>query len=788
MISALDRKLFRDLSQMKGQSFAIAIVIAAGVATFVNSRTIMHSLELTRSTFYERYRFADVFAKVKRAPDAAAERLTEIPGVAQVETRIVQLVTLDVPGLEEPAVGQLISLPVTRPPRLNQLYLRRGRQLTVGRDDEVLASEAFLKANHIELGGSIAAIINGRRKELRVVGVAFSPEYVFQIKPGDMLPDPRHFAILWMEHEALSTAYDMEGGFNDISISLTRGTPVEDVIHRVDKIMEPYGCLGAFARKDQLSNLLLESDIQGLRSAGMIAPTIFLCVAAFLLNVVLTRLTSLQREQIAALKAFGYTNLQIAWHYMKFVLLITVAGGFIGTLGGMWLAHDFTKLFLRVYQYPDLVFEVKPNVVANAILVAGGAAAFGAFGAIALAVRLPPAEAMRPEPPAHYHPTILERIGLGRFVPNVARMVLRQLERHPVKTSFSLLAISMSVAIVVVGNFMRNSVDEVILTQFYDVQRFDVSLSTVEPVSIDAVHDLASLPGVHQCEPRRVVSARLRVGSHSRRVGIMGLPANSSLMRLKTKTGHFVSLPPAGLVISKKLGEVLGVKAGETVRVEALQEKRPVADVLVVELLDDISGLNAFMNIEALNRLMREGPQISGAMITADPKFLPAIFHELKETPHVASVTIRQASVDSFRNTVAKNMLHMRMINLTFAIIIALGVVYNGARISLSERSRELATLRVIGFTRREISTILLGEIGTVTLLGIPFGLVMGYWFAWLLTLFLDQEVFRFPFVIANSTYGLAAATVLAASIVSALLVRRKLDDLDLIAVLKSRE
>src|SRR5256714_4648244 len=521
MISALDRKLVRDLSQMKGQSFAIAIVIAAGVATFVNSRTILHSLELTRSTFYERYRFADVFARVKRVPDAVAEGLSEIPGVAQVETRVVQLVTLDVPGLDEPGVGQLISVPVTRPARLNQLYLRRGRQLTFGRDDEVLASEAFMKANNLDLGSTIVAIINGRRKELRIVGVAFSPEYVFQIKPGDMLPDPKHFGILWMEHEALSTAYDMKGAFNDVSVGLTLGTPVEEVIHRIDNLLEPYGCLGAFSRKDQLSNLLLESDIQGLRTAGLIAPTIFLCVAAFLLNVVMTRLTSLQREQIAALKAFGYTNFQIAWHYMKFVLLITFFGGLVGTFGGMWLAHDFTKLFLRVYQYPELVFRVRPNVIANAVLVAGGAALAGAFGAIALAVRLPPAEAMRPEPPARYRPTLLERIGLGRLVPNVARMVLRQLERHPVKTSFSILAISMSVAIVVVGNFMRNSVDEVIQTQFYDVQRFDLSLATVEPVTIDAVRELANLPGVQRCEPRRTVSVRLRAGNHTRRVGIM---------------------------------------------------------------------------------------------------------------------------------------------------------------------------------------------------------------------------------------------------------------------------
>ena len=788
MISSLDRKLLRDLSQMKGQSFAIAIVIAAGVATFVNSRTILHSLELTRSTFYERYRFADVFARVKRAPDLMADRLAEIPGVAQVETRVVELVTLDVPGLEEPAVGQLISVPVTRPPRLNQLYLRRGRPLEIGRDDEVLASESFLEANRLDVGDSIVAIINGRRKELRVVGVAFSPEYVFQMKPGDMLPDPRHFGILWMEHEALSTAYDMDGAFNDVAISLTRGASTENVIHRVDRLLEPYGGLGAYARKDQLSHLLLESDIQGLRTMGLIAPTIFLCVAAFLLNVVLTRLTSLQREQIAALKAFGYTNFQIAWHYMKFVLLITMAGGLIGTFGGMWLAHDFTKLFLRVYQYPELVFQVRPNEVAKGVLVAGGAALAGAFGAIALAVRLPPAEAMRPEPPARYRPTMLERIGLGWFVSNVARMVLRQLERHPVKTSLSLLAISMSVAIIVVGNFIRNSVDEVIQTQFYDIQRYDLSLATVEPVLIDAVHELANLPGVYHAEPRRTVSVRLRHGPRVRRLAIVGLPRDALLMQLKSRTGQTVKLPPDGLVISKKLAEVLDVAAGESIRVEVLQDKRPVVDVPIVDLLDDISGLNAYMSIEAVNRMMREGPRVSGAMMTTDQAFMPAIYRELKETPQVASVTIRQASVDSFRNTVGKNMLHMRAINLTFAIIIALGVVYNGARISLSERSRELATLRVIGFTRREISTILLGEIGTVTLLGIPFGLVMGYWFAWFLTLFMDQEVFRFPFVISRSTYGLAAATVLAASIVSALLVRRRLDDLDLIAVLKSKE
>ncbi len=788
MISSLDRKLLRDLSHMKGQAIAIALVIAAGVATFVNSRTILNSLEVTRSTFYQRCRFADVFASVKRAPDSLIERLKEIPGVAQVETRVVEVVNLDVPGLEEPAVGKLISLPVTHPPLLNQLYLRKGHQLTLGHDDEVLASEGFMRANGLEVGDSIVAIINGRRKELRIVGQAFSPEYVFQIKPGDMLPDPEHFGILWMEHEALANAYDMDGAFNDVAISLRRDASLDEVIHRLDILLDPYGSLGAYGRKDQLSHLLLESDIEGLRTVGLIAPTIFLCVAAFLLNVVLTRLTSLQREQIAALKAFGYSNYAIAWHYMKFVLLITILGGLVGTAAGAWLAHDFTKMFLRVYQYPELIFRIHPNVVAKAVLVAGGAAIAGAIGAILLAVRLPPAEAMRPEPPASYRPTLLERIGLGVLLPNVARMVLRQLERHPVKTTFSVVAIAMSVAIVVVGNFMRNSVDEVMQRQFFDVQRYDLAIATTEPVSTDAVYELTDLPGVDYVEPRRSVAVRLRHASRARRLGIVGLRTDSRLFRLTDKSGQSLHLPPDGLVISRKLADVLHIKAGDSLRVEVLQDKRPVVDVPVVALLDDIAGLNAYMNIDALNRLMREGPRASGALMTTDPLLRPAIYHELKETPRVSSVTVKRAALDSFRDTIAKNMLHMRMINLTFSIIIALGVVYNGARISLSERSRELATLRVIGFTRREISTILLGEIGTITIIGIPLGLVMGYWFAWILTLFLDQEVFRFPFVIANSTYGLAAAAVLAASIGSALFVRRRLDHLDLIGVLKSRE
>jgi putative ABC transport system permease protein len=788
MLTSLDRKLVRDLTQRLGQVTMIALVVSAGVATFINSRTMLFSLENTRAAFYERHNFANVFASLKRAPDALAERLAEIPGVQRVETRIVEGVNLDVPGLDEPAVGQIISLPVNRRPLVNQIYLRRGRWLAPGRSDEVLVIEKFVQENKLDLGDKVTAIINGRRKDLQIVGVVLSPEYVFQMKPGDMVPDAKHFGVFWMDHEALSMAFDMEGAFNHAAATLMRGASEADVIQRFDQLLDPYGGTGAYGRRDQLSHLLLESDIQGLRSTGLIAPTIFLGVAAFLLNVVLARLLSLQRDQIAALKAFGYSNTAIGWHYIKFVLLIVIVGSVLGSLMGARLGYIFTEMIARVYQYPELLIQVRPSVIASAVSVAGGASILGALGAVVRAVRVPPAEAMRPEPPSSYGPTILERLGFGRFLPAVARMVLRHLERRPVKTSVSILAIGLSIGIVVVGNFIEDAIDFVLHTQFHRVQQYDMAVTSVEPLSTDVAYELANMPGVMEAQPMRTVSTRIRSGHRTRRVGLTGLPVGGDLQRLIDHHGSVYPMPPGGLVVSRKLAEVLSIKVGDTLRVEVLEDKRPVLNLPVVSLLEDVQGLNAYLSLDELNRAMKQGPRASGVLLTVDPAKRTDVYHALKQIPKLAGVTVKDNAIESFKNTLAKNLGEMKKINLFFAIVIAVGVVYNGAQISLSERSRELATLRVIGFTRGEISAILLGELGTMTLIAVPIGIIMGYWFSAFLALFMDQEVFRFPLIIERSTFGMAVSVVLAASVVSGLIVRRELDHLDLIAVLKSRE
>lgn len=787
-MKALDRKLLRDLLQMKGQILAICLVIACGIATFMMSLSVLDSLQSSRDTYYGRYRFADVFASLKRAPRPVAERLARIPGVAAIETRVTVAVNLDIPGLKQPGIGRILSLPDYGEPALNRVHLRAGRLPERGRDDEALANEAFADAHGFEPGDQITAIINGHRKTLTIVGIALSPEFVYTLPAGSLFPDDKRYGIFWMRYTELAAAYDMEGAFNDVALSLSRDAIPEEVIRRVDRVLEPYGGLGAYPREDQLSNRFLSSEISQLKSTGMIIPIIFLSVAAFLLNVVLTRLINTQREQIATLKAFGYTHREVGMHYLRLVTLVVVAGVIIGTGFGTWLGRGLLRIYAEFYRFPVFDFNVPPRTLVIAMGVGLLSAFLGVFGAVRRAVRLPPAEAMRPEPPANYRPSVMERLGLQGLLSQASRMILRNIERHPIKAALSVLGVALATAILVVGNFMQDSITYMMDFQFQLVERQDVTLSFIEPRSDSTLHEVEHLPGVLYAEPFRTVSARFRAGPRHELVGITGLPVINRLNRPVDASERPVVLPEHGLVISEKLAELLDVEAGDRITVEVLEQTRPTFEVRVAGLLQDYAGTAAYIRIEELNRLMQQGPLISGAHLLVDSRRLDDLYRELKEIPLISGVTVKAAAVRSFYETFAQNLLTMKTFNVIFACVIAIGVVYNNARIALSERSRELATLRVLGFTRAEISAILLGELAVLTLSALPVGLLLGYALSWLVVQGADTELYRIPMFISPATYGFAACVILGAALASSLMVRRRLDHLDLVAVLKQRE
>jgi putative ABC transport system permease protein len=788
MLSALNRKMLRDLLSMKGQAFAIAMVVAAGVTMFVMYLSNFDSLRRTQQAYYERQRFADIFVSLKRAPMRIQAALREIPGVTAVDTRVVANVTMDVEGLTEPASGRLVSVPSGERPQINDVFLRRGRWVDGTRPDEVLASEAFVDANGFDIGSQVQAVINGRARRLTIVGIALSPEYIYSLRPGEIVPDDRRFGVFWMERRALASAFDMEGGFNDAAFLLAPGASVDDIIARVDALLEPYGGQGAIPRDLQFSHWTLENELMQLQSFGFIIPMIFLLVAAFILNIALTRALALERPQIAALKALGYPNLAIGWHYMKWAFLIAATGVCIGLIGGWWLGTGMINLYNQYFRFPLLIFRLSAGVVAGALVLTLGAAMLGAVSAVRRAVRVPPAEAMRPEAPARYRVSIVESPVLVRRLSAASRMVLRNMERQPLRAAASVFGIGFAVAIMMMGLVFTDAMDALIITQFSIAERQDLSVTFVEPRSADAKHALERLPGVLAVETQRVVPAKLVVGHRQRNLAVTGVPPEPRLRRIVDRDGRIATVPPGGLVLSQRLAEVLGVKPGDNVILEILEGQRPVRTVPVTGTVDDTLGLSAYMDIDALHRLLRESDTISGAALLVDRAAEPELARRLKLTPAVAGTAFKRVVLQSFRDTLAQNMTFMIFMNLLFAGIISFGVVYNAARVSLSERSRELASLRVLGFTRAEISLILLGELAVLTLIALPVGAILGYGLSLAIVQTVDSELYRFPLIVTPQAVGWAFLTIIAAALFSGLVVRRQLDRLDLIAVLKTRE
>jgi len=787
-VSSLNRKLVRDLVKMKGQALAIAMVVAAGVSMYVMYLSNFESLQQTRATYYSQQRFADVFVTMKRAPERLAGEIAALPGVSAIETRVVANVTLDLEQLDEPATGRLISIPADRRPRVNDLFLRRGRWIEPGRRDEVLASESFAMAHGLNPGDRVPAVINGRLRNLTIVGIALSPEFVYSIRPGELVPDDKRFGIFWMDRKALGAAFDMEGGFNDVVLRLAPGVSADETIARLDRLLESYGGLGAIPRALQLSHWTVENELAQLQSFGFMLPIVFLMVAAFILNVALTRALALQRSQIAALKALGYTNLAIGWHYLKWALVIGLLGVLIGLAAGAWLGHLIIGLYNRFFRFPDLHFSVPLSVIAGAAALTLGAAAAGAFSAVRRAVRVPPAEAMRPEAPARYRQSFLETSWISHHIGSAGRMVLRNVTRHPLRAAASVFGIGFAVAILMIGFVFSDAIERLIQTQFWVAERQDVTISFVEPRSSDARLALARLPGVVAVEPQRSVAVRVRAGYRERYVALTGVSPDSRLRRVVDQDGRAIHMPAGGVVLSKMLGEVLGVRPGDRVRVEVLEGVRPELDVAVAGLVDDTMGLSMYMELDEVHRLMREGDVLSGAVMSIDSSQEAALSRTLKRLPAVAGAGFKRAVLQSFRETMAANMNLSIAINLIFAGVIAFGVVYNAARVSLSERSHELASLRVLGFTRAEISLILLGELALLTLVALPVGGLFGYALSAAIVQTVQSEVYRFPLFISRQAVAWSFLGIIAAAAVSALLVRRRLDTLDLVAVLKVRE
>lgn len=787
-VSTLYKKLWREAWQLRGQLLSIALVVSTGVMSVVTMRGSYDTLVAAQADYYREMRFADAWSYLVRAPKSLVADIENIPGVNVVDTRVNFQATLDLDEIGIPARGQFISVPEIGRPLLNDIVIKKGRYVALGGSDEVIVSENFAVARGLQPGNSIRVILNGRARNLDIVGIAISPEQSYVVPPGSLFPEDDKFGIFWMSREVLGPAFDMDGAFNEVFVSLSSDANTLAVLTRLDELLAPYGGLGAYARKDQASHVIMQGELDQNRVMGSAIPAVFLVVAAFLLHLVLGRLISTQRGEIAVLKAFGYTNAEIGRHFLSFAIMTVLLGTMIGTFGGVYLGRLYINLYGEYFDFPNLQYELSLSLLLIAVSACIAGALSGAWLAIKKAVDLPPAEAMRPEAPANFKAGIFERLGMSRFLSSSARMIVRNVERKPAQGLMSSLGVAMSIAILTIGMFMYDGVNYLMELQFQVIQREDLTVSFNEIVNDSVRYDLEKLEGVAYVETFRNSAARFRFGHKKEEVGIQGMEPESQLRRIVNADGKVLPVPTTGVVVSRILANRLGVTNGDLVQIEMLEGNRRFTELTISGVVDDFLGVSAYMSKESLAHLTREKSAVSGAYLLVDEGKLDLVSAKLKEAPVIASVVSPDAMLASFEKQMAESLLIGVGFLLGFAGVIAVGVIYNGARISLSERGRELASLRVMGFHKSEVATLLLGEQAVITIFAIPLGWFIGYWISYLVAISLQTDLYRIPFVIEQRTYLISAGLVVAAALASGLIVKRQLDRFKIVDVLKTRE
>ena len=787
-LSILDRKLLRDLWRIKGQAAAIVFVIAAGISLFVMSHGMMISLDETMRAYYERYRFADMYAPVKRAPDYLIEDLRALEGINDVKGRISGGGLVALPDVAAPISARAMSFDPEAPSPINGVHLSEGRMISPTRNDEILLLKSFADAHGLKPGDSLSVTMNGVRHSFVIAGLVLSPEFIYALPPGDFVVDNSRFAALWLNEEAMEAAYDLDGAFNEAVLTFSPGANEAFLIAELDRLLAPYGATGAYSRADQISNKFLVEELAQLKTMGRVMPPIFVAVSIFLLNIVVTRLVQTEREQIGLIKAFGYSNRDVAVHYLKFVLAIALAGALVGWAGGVWLGRMIGEVYQIYFHFPFLVFVADFGTLRIALSISAFAAAVGAFFAVRSAVVLTPAVAMRPPAPPKFASGDGVLKALSRFLDQPSRMILRRLARQPGRAVLTAFGIGAAMGLSVMMRFNVNATDYMLDISFNVIDRSDVFVSFVEPLSDKTILELGAIDGVALVEPVRATPVMFRHDRIEYLGSITGLPETPALNRAVDSDLQDVEIAGEGVVLSEQLAKILNLGPGDMLTVDVREGRRPTLDIPVNGIVEALIGTPAYMEMEALNRLLKEPGRASGAYLKIDPRLREEVYSEIKAIPKVAGVSLRREAYENFAKMIDEGPGVFRYIMTVFSIVIAVGVVYNGARIAYIERERDLASLRVLGFTKIETVYMLLGELGALAIVALPIGSALGYLIWSYLAAALSTDLYQIPVIYRADGLGYAAIIVLLATAFAGAFIQRDVAKIDMASALKTRD
>lgn len=784
----LDRKILRELRQLRAQVLTIALLVICGLAMMISTRISYESLHESRATFYREYHFAEIFAEFHAAPYSLATRLRQIPGLRVLDERLVTEGLIEVHDLAEPAVGRILSLPADQQPRLNQIFIREGRLPREAQNTEVFLHEGFAEAHQLKIGDHITALVKGQRMRLLIVGIGLSPEYVYALHSGVPLPDDRHFAVLWLTEGALARLMRLQDSFNSLAVTLDGSRSAELVKQDLGEILRPYGNRGIHDRDRLPSHMFLEDELTEQRTLSIISPLIFLSIAVFLIHVIMSRLIHTHRPQIAALKALGYYDREIAWHYSKLIGVMMLFGTVPACGFGIWLGRVIVKLYQQFFRFPELMVVIDPGTLLLAFAIGIGSGVLGGLTAVRSILRLPPAEALKAPVPPAYHAIFLDSLGFKRQWHVTTRMTFRNLMLRPLRLGLTVLGMAAALAIMISSGSLKDMVDFLLNAQFQHIQHEDISITLQRPVSIHGLQEMMGLPGVLRVEGYRVSAIRLHYQHRQKETVLLGWPESSELRQRVNTNLEKVPLPAQGIFLSRFFQTDWHLAPGDIIEVEILEGAFPRRFMTIAGFSDDLMGTTVHMRLDDIWKILDEKPAYNMICLKVDPLRLAPLYYRLNQYPLVATISLREAMYKGFYESMGGLLEFSTGLLIFFAFIIAVGLIYNTVVMNFSERSHEMATLSVLGFDHIFLFLLLMDVVLIQVFLCLIPGAYLGYKITGWLTGSMRTDTLSLPTLVRWPTYAIGITTMLLALLFSAWNLYRLIRNLSLTEALKSKD
>lgn len=750
---ALHRKLIRDLRGSAGTLLSVVAIIAIGTGSFIGLGSAQRILESSQAAYYRTYRFADFWIDVKKAPLTEVERIAAMPEIAAIDARVIFDVILDLDGEPKPITGRLISTPARGFDRtLNGICLIRGSGFSDDRNEEAIISEAFAAAHHLEVGDRIHVILNRKRESFVIVGTAISPEYVYMVRgPGDLIPDPHRFGILYVKDDYARDVLDFKDACNQIVGQVVPGThdQIDVILDRIDRALHPFGVLELTPRRRQASHRFLSDEIKGLAVSATIMPAVFLGVAALVLNILMIRLAQRQRTVIGTLKAIGYTDRAVMVHFLSFGVAVGLIGGLAGAALGIGLTHLMLDAYREFFQFPTFLYRSYPDLMLFGLMISVAFSLVGTIRGVREVLRLQPAEAMRQRPPDRGGSIFLERFPrIWRLFGFRTHMALRSLFRNRTRTVTAIVATALATSIIFMSIASYDSFLYLVQYQFDMVAHSDVDIGMRDEASMRALYEARSLPGVDYAEPLLGVRCDLRHGRNARRMVITGLSESHRLTTPMDADQKPIRIPDDGLVLSRKLAELLDVRVGDKLEMTPVRGRRETRHVRVASIVETFLGMDCYADIRYLSRVVGESLAINAVQLAVSPAKVGELLRDIKTIPNAQGLGVRADAKASIEQTLVDTSLFSIGIMVIFAGVIAFGSTLNNALIEIGDRLREISTLRVIGYHPGQIAGILFRQSLATFVVGLLLAFPLGYYMVRLIATAYDSELYRMPVII----------------------------------------